>query len=103
LGKNPQAAIADLNFVIKNSMQEKATNYGARGYGYLLTGNYAAAKLDYDKAIALDPQDPLHVFNRGQAKQMSGDKAGAIADYEAALKLKPGMVEAVEKLKGLRR
>ena len=103
LGKNPQAAIADLNFVIKNSMQEKATNYGARGYGYLLIGNYAAAKLDYDKAISLDPQDPFHVFNRGQAKQMSGDKAGAIADYEAALKLKPGMVEAVEKLKGLGR
>ena len=103
LNKNPQAAIEDLTFVIKNSLLEKAANFGARGYAYLLTGNYAAAKQDYDKAISLDAQDPYHFFNRGQAKQLSGDNAGAIADYEAALKLKPGMAEALEKLKGLGR
>ncbi|AEE51067.1 tetratricopeptide repeat protein [Haliscomenobacter hydrossis] len=103
LSKNPQAAIEDLTFVIKNSLLEKAANYGARGYAYLLTGNYAAAKQDYDKAISLDAQDSYHFFNRGQAKQLSGDNAGAIVDYEAALKLKPGMAEAVEKLKGLGR
>lgn len=99
LNKNPQRAIADLTFVINNSMQEKAANYGARGYAYLVIGNYAAAKQDYDKAIALDAQDPYHFFNRGQAKQMAGDNAGAIADYQTALKLKPGMPEVVDKLK----
>ncbi|WP_421797973.1 tetratricopeptide repeat protein [Haliscomenobacter sp.] len=101
LNKNPQAAITDLNFVIKNSLLEKAANYGARGYAYLLTGNYPAAQADYSKAISLDAQDPYHFFNRGQAKQMQGDNAGAITDYQAALKLKPGMPEVVEKLKGL--
>jgi tetratricopeptide (TPR) repeat protein len=101
LNKNPQAAISDLNFVIKNSLVEKASNYGVRGYAHLTTGNYAAAKQDYDKAIALDDQDPYHFFNRGQSKQLSGDIAGAKGDYETALKLKPGMPEALEKLKGL--
>ncbi|MBK9489135.1 MAG: tetratricopeptide repeat protein [Haliscomenobacter sp.] len=101
LNKNPQAAIADLNFVIKNSLLEKAANFGARGYAYLRTGNYTAAQADYNKAITLDAQDPYHFFNRGQAKQMQGDNAGAIADYQAALKLKPGMPEVVEKMKGL--
>ena len=101
LNKNPQAAITDLNFVIKNSLLEKAANYGVRGYAYLLTGNYPAAQADYNKAISLDAQDPNHFFNRGQAKQMQGDNAGAIADYQTALKLKPGMPEVVEKLKGL--
>lgn len=99
--KNPQQAIVDLTYVINHSMQEKAVNYGMRAFVYLLTGNHAAAKPDFDKAISLDPQNPYYHLNRGQAKQMANDNTGAIADYQAALKLKPGMQEAIDALKTL--
>ncbi len=42
-----------------------------------------------DSAIALSPTTALYYVNRGVAKFEHGDKAGAAADYETALKYDP--------------
>ena len=51
--------------------------------------DYAAAIANYDRAIALDPDDPEAYHSRGIAKTEQGDYAGAIADYDRAIALDP--------------
>jgi hypothetical protein len=42
----------------------------------------ADAIADYDEAICLNPGDVDAFYNRGNARQVAGDLAGAIADFE---------------------
>jgi hypothetical protein len=45
--------------------------------------------VDYDHALALDPQYAAAYNNRGVARKAQGDLAAAIADYDQALALDP--------------
>jgi tetratricopeptide (TPR) repeat protein len=45
-------------------------------------------------AINIDPQDAEAYKNRGLAKYKSGDKKGAIADYDNAIRINPQYAEA---------
>jgi protein O-mannosyl-transferase len=99
----PQKAIKDLDYVIANSLLPKAVNYGLRGFCNLLSSNFRAAEADYSKAIELDAKEPYSFFNRGQARHFLKNYAGARQDYEQALRLKPGMPEALQKLQELQK
>jgi tetratricopeptide (TPR) repeat protein len=48
----------------------------------------------YDKYLLLVPGDPEVYFNRGAAKDMIMDPAGAIKDYDKAIQLDPDYKEA---------
>ena len=56
--------------------------------------DYAAAIANYDRAIALNPDDAEAYHNRGIAKDAQGDYAGAIADYDRAIALNPEDADA---------
>jgi tetratricopeptide (TPR) repeat protein len=54
---------------------------------------------DFDKVIALEPQNPLAYVERGQAMHALGDNAGAFAAVNVALKLVPKFPPALDALK----
>lgn len=51
--------------------------------------DYDAAIANYDRAIALEPDDADAYHNRGIAKDAQGDYAAAIADFDRAIALEP--------------
>jgi|GEM_PF-802550 len=52
-------------------------------------GDLTGAISDYDRAIALDPQDVAAYNNRGNARRAQGDLTGAISDYDQAIAFDP--------------
>lgn len=57
-------------------------------------GDYRGAIIDYDKAIALNPQFEEIYFRRGIARTLIKDWQGAEADYTKAIATKPEYAEA---------
>ena len=53
---------------------------------------------DYDEALKYNQHYATALYNRGIAREESGDKDGAIADYREALNLRPGMKHAAQAL-----
>lgn len=82
-------AIADFDAGLSHDANLSA-GYMSRGAALLRTGRYAAARADFDRAIALNTAD-LHVayFNRGEAEEGAGDKLAAYHDYRRAQELAP--------------
>jgi tetratricopeptide (TPR) repeat protein len=64
-----------------------------------LLGENLRALSDFDKVIALEPQNPLAYVERGQAMHALGDNAGAFAAVNVALKLAPKFPPALDALK----
>ncbi len=64
--------------------------------GVVLTrdGEYEQARKRFDRAIALDGDNPFLYMNRGLAAQQSGDSAAAAEDFERAIALKDDLYEA---------
>lgn len=62
---------------------------GARGVELLARGRYAEARTLFDRALALDPADATALANRCTARYKLQDYDGAIADYQAAVALRP--------------
>ncbi|MUG91535.1 tetratricopeptide repeat protein [Scytonema sp. UIC 10036] len=69
-----------------------SSSYIARGLSQ--QGNSAAAIQDFSKAIALDPNNSIAYYNRGNARYKMGDKQGAIADYNEAIRFNPNNTSA---------
>ncbi len=63
--------------------------YYNRGLAYWRKGAFVRAIEDYDKAIALNPNDALAYANRGVAYRKKGEVDRAIADYDMAIALNP--------------
>ena len=52
------------------------------------------ARADADRAVALDPENPEALLERGIDRQRAGDEAGARADWERAKTLAPDSATA---------
>ena len=83
------------------SVQEAVRTHLGRGRACLDKGKYDDAIEDYDKAIALAPNDAIAYYNRGVAYYEKGDKEQAIADFRKALEINPSYENAKEGLKRL--
>ncbi|MGC6531325.1 MAG: tetratricopeptide repeat protein [Candidatus Puniceispirillaceae bacterium] len=69
------------------AQDKKAIDYFHDGVAHYSSGDYHAAIDDYDKAIALDPDDAASYNNRGIAKRELGQHQSAEADFKKACQL----------------
>ena len=68
---------------------ETAADYIAQGDAKYNSGDKQGAIEDYERAIAVDPQNAEAYSSRGTAKYDLGDKEAAIEDYDRAIELQP--------------
>jgi tetratricopeptide (TPR) repeat protein len=71
------------------------------GYFDLVGKDYAAAIKALEESARRDPKQVMTWVWLGQARQNSGDRAGAIEAYHKALEIKPGQPDAMKGLKSL--
>ena len=70
-------------------MAQSAEDYVAKGRAKFEKGDYKGAILDFNKAIALDPNNAISYAGRGFPKGILKDYPGAILDFNKAIKLDP--------------
>ncbi len=63
--------------------------YNNRGHVYQAFGYFSEALADYDKAILLDPNDPLSHNNRAGVLQELNRLEEALQSYNRAVELDP--------------
>ena len=71
------------------SVQETVRTHLDHGWACLDKGKYDDAIADFDKAIALDPNDAAAYGNRGNAYYSKGEVDRAIADFDKVIALDP--------------
>jgi tetratricopeptide (TPR) repeat protein len=64
-----------------------AEDYNHQGVAKFKLGDKQGAISDFDRAIAIDPQDAEAYSNRGAVKLALGNKQGAIADFTKGAEL----------------
>ncbi|PIB36108.1 hypothetical protein BFP72_12235 [Reichenbachiella sp. 5M10] len=69
--------------------EEASDQYYKKGNLAVTNGQYELGVIYYDSAVHLAPSMADLYIVRGQAKELEGDDMGALADYEATLKLDP--------------
>ena len=88
-------AIADLSEAIRLE-PDNAEHYKDRAQAYGMSDQGKLANSDMEKALRLKPDDKDLLRTRAYLRIQSGDKAGALADAEAAAKLTaPTSLDAV--------
>lgn len=65
--------------------------------------NYKKAFVYIDSALKLDPREPHYYVNRGIIKEHVMDTAGAIADYQSALRIDPSDGSAIHNMAVIKR
>lgn len=93
LRKYPEA-IEDLTKAL-NADKPTARIYFLLAQARTLSGDKAGARRDFDRGLRTEPGDEASWIARGLAKQES-DVAGALADFEQALKLNPRSFEGLQ-------
>jgi Tfp pilus assembly protein PilF len=83
------AALLALAIAAPARASEESQALGARAVVAINAGDDAKALTLLDQAVTLDPKDADVHYQRGVVRGRSGDPTGAIADLEAALKLRP--------------
>ncbi|KAF4623816.1 hypothetical protein D9613_001696 [Agrocybe pediades] len=68
------------------------------GNALMSSKNYDAAIESYDKAVALDPTNPVYYSNRAAAYSSKGDHLSAVGDAEQAIAVDPKFVKAYHRL-----
>jgi ankyrin repeat protein/tetratricopeptide (TPR) repeat protein len=71
--------------------QTPENNYYFRAQERQRKGDYAGALADFDRAIALTPNDALAYGKRADARRAEGRFREALADYDRAIALNPGI------------
>jgi tetratricopeptide (TPR) repeat protein len=56
---------------------------------YLAAGAYGKAREVVERGLALAPDAPILIYDRGEARSKTGDPDGALADWRRALDLEP--------------
>lgn len=83
------------------SVEEKkadAEKHKQTGNGQMSRKKYDEAIESYDKAIALDPLNPVYYSNRAAAYSSKGDHISAVGDAEQAISVDPKFVKAYHRL-----
>ncbi len=87
-------AVADLTRVIDQMTPSDpvalADLHVLRATAYRYLQSLDQAELDLARALAIDPENAEALFERGVVRRLSGDDAGARADWERVAKLYPG-------------
>jgi tetratricopeptide (TPR) repeat protein len=97
--KDYNKAIADFTEVIRiNPYNADAYNSRAWVYAYYLKRNFDLAISDANQALILKPNDANSLDTRGWAYLGNGDYEKATADFQMALKIKPGMQSSINGL-----
>lgn len=86
--KDLAAAVATYSKLIDKSPSDPDLRY-ERALTYIHLQQPKMALMDLDSAQNLEPNNPFRYASRAYVKDMLGDVAGAIADYEKALELDP--------------
>ena len=63
-------------------------------------GEHGKARDAFAASVAAAPGDVASRFNLAVARQLSGDAAGAVAEYEAVLRMKPDLLDAAATSRG---
>lgn len=80
-------SILFLTFIGLAQGYESAQDYINNGLVKYKAKRYREAIQDYNKAIAIDPNNPVIYYYRGYAKEFSNKYDDAIADFNKALEL----------------
>lgn len=96
-----EEAIKDYESALSKSPEMTLAILRNRSALYLETGNYKKALNDLNELISIDSREFIHYCNRAFTRVMLKDYDGAIADYQAALKLNPGDKQTIEQLRVL--
>ncbi len=94
---NPDIRISGCSAIIDAGTASReivANAYINRGVAYDSKGEYDRAIEDYDKAIALNPNDASFYYNRGNTYDYKGEYDRAITDYDQAIALDPKLAPA---------
>jgi tetratricopeptide (TPR) repeat protein len=97
----PEATAITNGLALIDSAAKPTVSAAARynqGVDYISNRNWPEAIVAFSDVLAAKPDDYEAAFLKGQAQAASGDYAGAKVSLEAALKLKPGLVEAKGRL-----
>lgn len=84
----------DLAFGSPLTPEEQSLSRQIEGIQKALRGDYFGAMGDYDRALALSPNNPDIYYNRAVAYYSLGQSHLALEDFEHAIQLQPFMVEA---------
>jgi len=94
-----EQAVVDLTLAIDK--QPTAIAHFYRGQSYLVLRDYIAAFTDFDRAVALGPEQGAYYRMRGVAHEFLGRRVQAVADYRTALSKNENDREARDRLKRL--
>lgn len=90
-----EAALKDFNTAISTSDVPKSFFYHCRGDLLLDFGSKRKALIDLDKAVQLEPYDPLYITSRANALYQLKKYEQALADCDEVLRLNPDYVNAL--------
>lgn len=75
-----------------------AESFKAKGNSHMSAKNYEEAISAYDKAVDLDPTNPVYYSNRAAAHSNMSNHTDAILDAEKAIEVDPSFVKAYHRL-----
>lgn len=92
--KEPQLAEYDLYRILAERPQD-ARLLSTLAMVYAINGKIREAEQHFDEAVTLEPADPMHWHNRGILRLGQQQYAGALRDFQEALKLDPAYVPSL--------
>jgi len=76
----------------------QAEKFKQAGNAQMSSKDYDAAIESYNKAVSLDPTNPVYYSNRAAAYSSKGDHLAAVGDAEKAISVDPKFVKAYHRL-----
>jgi tetratricopeptide (TPR) repeat protein/predicted aspartyl protease len=83
-----------LDLTDKAADPKTAEEYSRRGATYASNHKLTEALADFDKAIALAPNESRYFYQRAEARFANGDRAGSFADLDRTISLSPDNADA---------
>ncbi|TWU40515.1 tetratricopeptide repeat protein [Novipirellula artificiosorum] len=86
----------DAMALVTKSLEAKPSEgmYRIRGFLYRMQGKDEQAVADFNKALAMQPKDPISMLQRAEIALSRGDIKAAKEDMRAAIRINPSVAEA---------